>query len=706
MQRRLGVDIGGTFTDFVLIDRQHGGVVVEKCLTTPQSPEQAIFTGIEQIEDRCASGRPLRAEVAHATTLITNAILEKKGAKVGLLTTRGFRDVLEMGNETRYYVYDLVQQFPPPLVPRALRLEVSERTLSDGSIVAPVRDDEIEERVRQLVDEGVTAIAVMYLHAYRNPANELRTKEAIRRVAPDMPVSLSHEVVSRPREFERLSTTAADAYVKPIASDYMRRLADRMRRSRRSDAVSIMLSNGGISPIATAAEHPIQLVESGPAAGVEAAQYYGRLLKLDRVLAFDMGGTTAKLCLIRNGKVTRTDNFEVARVNRFRRGSGYRLAVSVYDLLEIGAGGGSIARLDQIGLLSVGPESAGSEPGPACYGSGGTEPTVTDADLVIGFIDSGSFLGGTFALDASAAESAISSRLAKPLGLSTPEAAWGVFDMVTEKMAAAARLHLSEHGEDPTRCTLIASGGAGPVHAVALARRMNCPRVIVPPLPGVMSAFGLLAARPAFELSRAVRAPLSAQCGPRIDRDFLELERETIERSGMSADVSVERHAELCHVGQDAAVEVDGSGDWSDPQTLTRMEADFAESYSQLFGRRGDGKTLQVVSLRVVVARDNPALTPPRAPASPPPSRPSRPVRFGPDDVHESPVRSRHDLAPGDIVNGPVIIEERESTTVVWPGDRLCVDQSGALVIELGEAPGNPRQSAGNTTPMSRESQT
>ncbi|WP_047148762.1 hydantoinase/oxoprolinase family protein [Aquamicrobium sp. LC103] len=685
MENRLGIDIGGTFTDFVMIDSSTGDVTVEKCLTTPAAPEQAIFTGIEQIETR--GGSPLRAEVVHATTLITNAILEHKGAQTGLITTRGFRDILEMGNETRYYVYDLFQSFPKPIVPRALRRGVAERTLTNGSIVESIDEEEVAQVVRELVAAGVDSIAVLFLHSYNNPTNERAARKIINKVAPQVSVSLSHEVVSRPREFERLSTTVVDAYVQPIAAGYMKKLAGRLRESGRSDSVSIMLSNGGIAPIETASKNPVQLVESGPAAGVEAAQYYGRLLGIDRVLAFDMGGTTAKLCLIREGKVSRTQDFEVGRVNRFRKGSGYRLAVSVYNLLEIGAGGGSIARINAMGLLAVGPDSAGSEPGPACYGRGGELPTVTDADLVLGFIDPASFLGGDFPLDPGAAERSILAALAETMSLSVPAAAWGIFDIVTETMASAARLHLSEQGDDPTRCTLIASGGAGPVHAVALARRMGCPHVVIPPLPGVMSAFGLLAARPAFERIRAVRFSLDDADAPEVERAFKRLEAETFAESGIRSGYIVERHVEICHRGQDSAVEVDGSGDWTIAATRARARADFADEYRRMFGRAGDGKPLQIAAMRVVVARANPDLRPPQT-ASDAASVAAgmRKVYFSPAMEIDTPVFLRHSLRAGASFHGPAIIEERESTTVIWPGDRVRVDASGAIIIDVGVA--------------------
>lgn len=683
MTLRLGVDIGGTFTDFVVIDEGTGAITVDKCLTTPRHPEEAILTGIGRMEARDLGGASFSADIVHATTLVTNAIIEGKGAATGLVTTEGFRDLLEMGRESRYYVYDLEPQFPQPIIPRSLRRTVHERTFVDGTSI-PLDEDELAGIVRDFQRQGVRAIAVMFLHSYRNPANELRARDVIRTVAPDMQVSLSHQVVSRPREYERLSTTVLDAYIKPIISGYIDRLQERLDERAYAKSLSMMLSNGGISPIDIAKDYPIQLVESGPAAGVEAARYYGNVLGLDRVLAFDMGGTTAKLCLVRDGKVGRTRDFEVARVHRYRKGSGYPIAVQVYDLLEIGAGGGSIAGIDGLGLLAVGPRSAGSEPGPACYGRGGTRPTVTDANVVLGFISPASFLGGEFVLDGEAAACAIDIHVAAPLGISIEAAAWGILDLVTETMASAARLHLAEHGQDPSRCALIATGGAGPVHAVALARRLEVPTVVVPPMPGVMSAFGLLVARRSFEISRAIRIPFSGVAIPEIERMFGEIEVETRARSGITGQMVIERYVEIRHVGQESAVEVEISGNWEGAATASAALDGFGDEYERRYGRRGDGGPLEISTLRVAVAAESggeqkwSAIQPEHALP-----RSQRTIRFG-EKSEAVAVIQRGALAAGDEVVGPAVIEERESTTVIWPGDRVVVDASSALIISVG----------------------
>lgn len=684
---RVGVDIGGTFTDFVLLNDETGQIFTEKCLTTPREPDKAIFQGLGNLESNALAETRFSGEVVHATTLITNAIIEGRGAKTGLITTKGFRDILEMARETRYDVYDLSLEFPKPVVPRHLRLTVDERTLSDGSIRKGVDPDEVAEVLSVFVEQGVRSVAVMFLHSFKNPENELEVRRIISELHPEMTVSLSHEVIAQPKEYERLSTTVLDAYVKPITEAYVKRLQVGLRDSERSEDVFMMLSNGGISPIDLACEFPIQLVESGPAAGVSAARHFGRQLSLPRVLAFDMGGTTAKLCLIKDGRVNRTREFEVARLQRFRSGSGYPLAVPVYHLLEIGAGGGSIARVNDLGLLAVGPRSAGSEPGPACYGLGGTEPTVTDADLLLGFLDENSFLGGEFKLDKAAARHAVESRLAACLGLPVEQATWGIFDIVTETMAAAARLHLAEQGEDPSLCSIVASGGAGPVHAVALAKRLGSPRVIIPPIPGVLSAFGLLAAPPSFEMTRSISAPATQDAADRVEEALGKLAVETLRLGRITGAHRVDRYLELRHRGQESAVEVDVTGDWSDQKTRQHALTQFADEYERLFGRRGDTVPLEISNLRIAITKERAEIQPHFAASVPlAAGETQRPVYFHAAEATATRVRQRSALRIGDVFAGPLIVEERESTTVIWPGDEVAVDASGSLVITVSGA--------------------
>ena len=520
---RLGIDIGGTFTDFVLIDDASGEVQVEKCLTTPPRPDEAVFTGIDRLAGRNRDLMARMKDVIHATTLVTNVIIERKGAKTGLITTKGFRDILELRREDRYFLFDMFIRFPAPLVPRSLRLGVTERVLADGAEFAPLAEEEVREAARSFRRENVAAVAVSFLHSYANPAHEKRVREILAEEMPGVPVSLSHEVHPEPKEYERTSTTVVNAYVKRVTETYLDELAKGLAKRGFRGRPFMMLSNGGTATIEAATRYPVQILESGPAAGVEAASFFARLMGIGNLLSFDMGGTTAKLCIVENGRAGRTRGFEVDRVHRFRHGSGIAVSIPVYDLLELGAGGGSIARINDLGLLQVGPESAAASPGPACYAQGGTEPTVTDADLVLGYLNPKFFLGGEMALDEMRARQAITKRVAEPANLKTLQAAAGIHELVNETMAAAARVYVAEKAKAPRDLTLVACGGAGPLHAVGLARKLGCPRVVIPPYSGVLSSLGLLAAPIAFERSRAVRRLLRDIDPAALERMFGEL---------------------------------------------------------------------------------------------------------------------------------------------------------------------------------------
>ncbi|HUB94587.1 MAG TPA: hydantoinase/oxoprolinase family protein, partial [Stellaceae bacterium] len=451
---RIGIDIGGTFTDFTVTDQSSGRIRIEKTLTTPERPELAVYTGLEKLAAALPDLLPAAHDIIHATTLVTNVILEGKGSKTGLLTTKGFADILEIAREVRYTVFDMFIRFPPPLVPRRLRVGVSERTLSDGSVIETLDEPEVRAAAALFRREGVKAVAICFLHSYRNSENERRAAEILRAELPEVDLSLSHEVLPEPKEFERTSTTVIDAYVKRVASAYIERLDGGLKSRGFARSLFLMLSNGGTATVETAKRFPVQILESGPAAGVEAVAFFGRLIGLDTMLAFDMGGTTAKLCIIENGQAARTRAFEVGRVHRFKAGSGYPVSLPVYDLLEIGAGGGSIARISSLGLLQVGPESAASDPGPACYGLGGEQPTVTDADLVLGYLDASHFLGGRMRLDRDLALSALASVGAR-LGMEPEEVAVGVFRIINSQMADLIRKSTIEQGHDPRDCVLV-----------------------------------------------------------------------------------------------------------------------------------------------------------------------------------------------------------------------------------------------------------
>ncbi len=494
---RIGIDIGGTFTDLLLVDPASGQTVAGKTLTTPDDPSRAVRTGLEQLLRDAGRSPEEVVQIVHGTTLVTNALIERKGATTALLTTRGFRDAVEIGREHRYDLYDLFLDLPKPLVPRYLRLEVTERVLSDGSIMIPLDRSEVEELGRALARQGIEAVAVCFLHSYLNPAHEREAGAILADVAPSLIVSLSSDVVPEIREYERASTTIANVYVRPVVARYLQRIQTGLQELGSSAPLLIMLSSGGICTVDTAARYPIRLVESGPAAGALAAAHIGTLTGRRSLLSFDMGGTTAKCCLIDNGQPSVTTEFEVSRVYRFKKGSGLPIRVPTIELIEIGAGGGSIARIDSLGLLKVGPDSAGADPGPACYGLGGGQPTVTDADLLLGYLDPEFFLGGRMRLDVAAARAAIGN-LGQRLGLDEIATAWGIHQVVNEQMASAARIHAIEQGKDPRSYAIFAFGGAGPVHAYRVAEILHSPEIVIPLGAGVASTIGFLVAPLAF----------------------------------------------------------------------------------------------------------------------------------------------------------------------------------------------------------------
>ena len=683
---RLGIDIGGTFTDFALIDDETGELHVEKTLTTPGNPDEAVFQGIDHLSGRLTGFLERTQEVIHATTLISNTLIAGNWVRTGLLTTEGFRDVLEMRREVRYDIYDLFIRFPEPIVPRFLRIGIPERMLRDGSMYLPLDEKAVRRAAKFFGEQGVKAVAVCFLHAFQNSAHERSAGEILADILPGAAISLSHEVHPVAKEYERTSTTVVDACIKPLVSAYLDRVAEGLNGRGYKRRLFIMLSNGGSATLEAAKKFPVNMVESGPAAGVEASAYYGRLINLVDQLSFDMGGTTAKLCIVEQGRAARTQSFEVNRVHRFKAGSGIPIAVPVYDLLEIGAGGGSIARVDDLGLLQVGPESAGSNPGPACYGQGGKLPTVTDSDLYLGFLNPAYFLGGEMALQPESAARAIEEHVARPLGLGPEQAAAGIFQMVTETMAAAARVYITDKAKAAPSLALVAFGGAGPVHAVALARVLGCPEVIIPPYSGVMSSLGLLVAPLAFERSRSVQRLLEQIDLAWLEERFLELEAETLSLMPEGSEPEYRRTLDLCHPGQDHALEVEVRAPFSRPESPAQWKQAFEDNYRSLYGRVDGENPIQVQAQRVHLSQ---RLKPLRiqAPDATAPAVPKahRPVyAFDQGRFADTPVYNRASLQVGQSIPGPAIVEERESTTVLASGDMLEVDPIGCLRIQVG----------------------
>src|SRR5881296_1039446 len=605
MPARLGVDIGGTFTDLVVIDEATGTARVGKVLTTAKDPAHGVEEGIHALLDEAGVRSDAVRAVVHGTTLATNALIERKGAKTALLTTEGFRDALEIRREGRYDMYDLFIDPPPPLVPRHLRREVPERLLADGSILKTLDEAAARRALAELARDGVEALAICLLHAYVNPAHERRLSEIAREVSPGLSVSCSSEVVPEIREYERASTTCANVYVAPLMARYLEDLERRLAALGIDGQLYIMQSSGGTALPPLARRLPVRLVESGPAAGALAAAQAARERHEPKLLSFDMGGTTAKACVIDDGVPLVGREFEVARADRFKKGSGLPIRVPVIELIEIGAGGGSIARVDRMGLLKVGPDSAGADPGPACYNLGGRFPTVTDADLLLGYLDAEFFLGGRMRLDREAARRSIEEHVASPLGLDVIAAAWGIHRVVNENMAAAARIHGIERGRDLRSYPLFAFGGAGPVHCWQVARVLRVERILLPFGAGAMSAYGLLAAPLAFDFVRTGRQRLDSADWPEINRLFDEMEgegRQLLARAGVaSGDVIVSRLAEMRYVGQGHEVEAAVPAATLSGASLTQITASFEHAYRALYHRLPQGVPIEALNWRVIV---------------------------------------------------------------------------------------------------------
>lgn len=685
----LGLDIGGTFTDIVVYDQRGAVSFSHKELTTPEAPHRGVVTGIKHLFGRENLAYADVKRVVHATTLFTNALIERKGAATALITTEGFRDTLEMRREHKYELYDLFIELPEPLVPRRLRAEVPERTGPDGKVEIKLDESALRARVRELVGGGVQSLAIVFLHAYANPSHERRAGEIIAKEFPGLPVSLSSAVAPQIREYERTSTTAVNAYIKPLAESYLDLLAGEIAKLGVRAPLFMMLSNGGLTHIDEAKRVPVQLLESGPAAGALAGALFGKRSQVDDVLAFDMGGTTAKLAMVEGGEPLIAYHFEASRAKRFAEGSGLPINISTIELIEIGAGGGSIAEIDTLGLLKVGPRSAGAAPGPACYGRGGIEPTVTDANLVLGFLDASTFAGGTMTIDRARAEGVIKP-LAEKAGLSIAEVAWGIHSVVNENMAAAARVHVAERGHHASEFALLATGGGGPLHACEVAKRLGIGKVICPPSAGVASALGLLMAPARVDRVTTLACKLDRLDWQEFERAYKSLEaeaREVIAATVSKSKVTVQRLADLRFVGQGFELVTPLPRGPYAVKSLAAIRTAFLAEYKRIFQQVPPVGAIEVINIRV-------ALTAPVG-------RAALKVEGGKgkgaqaltgkrkawlaarEKFVEMPVYDRYRLPVGSHINGPAIIEEASSTTVVPGGGRAHVDRSGNLVVTL-----------------------
>jgi N-methylhydantoinase A len=682
---RLAVDIGGTFTD-VAVERGEERWT-GKVLTTPAAPEQGVLAGVRLVLEKAGLTPADLALVIHGTTLATNAIIERKGARTALITTEGFRDVLALGNESRYDQYDLNIELPEPLVPRRWRLPVRERLDNTGRVLLPLDEAGVEQAVAFARAEGVAALAIGFLHSFVNAAHERQAAALVKRLWPEVPVSLSSEVSPEMREWERFSTTVANAYVQPLMASYLGRLEQGLRAAGVACPLFMMLSGGGLTTLETAARFPIRLVESGPAGGAIFSAHVAKERGLEKVLSFDMGGTTAKVCLIDGYQPQASRTFEVARVGRFKKGSGLPLRIPVIEMVEIGAGGGSLAQVDAMGRIQVGPESAGAMPGPACYGRGGTRPAVTDANLALGRYNPETFAGGTLALDAEAARGALEREVGGKLGLDAAMAGLGVVEMVDENMANAARVHAIESGKGFEGRTIIAFGGGGPVHGYRVAEKIGVTRMLVPSGAGVGSAIGFLRAPVAYEVVKSLYQRFAS-----FDREAVNAllagmaneARAVVGAAAGDAPVTQTRIAYMRYVGQGHEIAVPlPPRDLADGD-VAEVRAAYDAEYTRFYDRPVPGSDVEILSFAVtvatVVAEVAPVAAVHEAPA-PAPTGVQRVRDTATGAVAEWAVYDRAGMAPGASVSGPCIIAEAETSTLVGPGWRCAMDGLGYLEL-------------------------
>jgi len=692
----VGIDIGGTFTDVVALDYVEGKLHSLKVLTTHGDPALGVAEGVARLIEACRIDPAEVSRVVHATTLFTNALIERRGSVTGLLTTEGFRDVLEIGHERKYDLYDLHIEAASPLVPRSLRAETGARMDAKGRELAPVDEQAVRGAVADLVARGVESLAVCLLHAYADNTHELAVRRIVEREFPDLAVTLSSEVAPVVREFERMSTTVANAYIKPLANQYLDALQARLRELGLRVDVLMMLSNGGLSHIAEAKRTPIELLESGPAAGAISASHYSARDDQANLLAFDMGGTTAKLCLVEASRPSISFGFEAARQKRFAEGSGLPIRITTIDLIEIGAGGGSIAHQDALGLMKVGPRSAGSEPGPACYGLGGTEPTVTDANLILGYLNPDYFAGGTLSIDLARATEAVGG-LGESLGHDAVSVAWGVHDIVAENMAGAARVHVAERGRDPRDFVLLCTGGGGPLHAYYVAQKIGVKTILCPPAAGVASAYGLLVAPARADRSRTVSMQPARDSLSALEAAYVELESQAraalLPLDATFGPVRLRRQADGRYVGQGFTLTVSlpagpyGDGEEAE-QVRQALVAAFESGYREKFGRTPPNVPVELMNLRVTGEAPPRQRLVPEALASgqsAPPTNHRRVYFREAGGYVDTPVYARASLRTGFACKGPMLVEDEGSTLVVGPKGRVEQQASGNLVITIQE---------------------
>lgn len=686
MRFRVGVDIGGTFTDAVVIDDQ-GRVSLFKDPSTPSDPSIGMLSCLRKAARAYGMefGDFLRATeiLVHGTTVATNAMLQYRGARVGLITTRGFRDSLEMFRAHKENLWDLSAQRPPMIVPRYLRVGVTERIDSRGQVLVPLAEEEVRQALRLFRDEGVVSVAVCTLFSYLNDSHERRIKEIVREEWPECHVSISSEIMRQIREFERTSTTVVNAYISPVLARYLRNLQGALQEEGLQRDFLVTASNGGVMSAEYAAAYGVTTLLSGPAAGAVGGKFFSQLLGLPNLIITDMGGTSFDVTLIKDGEYSLTTEGWVA---------GYRVAIPSIDIHTIGAGGGSIARVDEGGLLRVGPLSAGADPGPACYGRGGTEPTTTDANVVLGYLNPDYFLGGEMKLDAAAARRAIQEKIADPLGLDVVQAAHGMFKVINANMADAIRVISIERGHDPRECALVAAGGAGPIHACRLAQEVGIPTVVVPQVASVFCALGMLESDLKHDYVRTFYARLGSVDVEALNRTFAEMDEEgksTLEREGIPADrVRIERSMDMRYVGQHHEVTVPVPGGTISAGDIPALAEAFHRVHERLYTYSEPESEVEIINLRVAAVGAVPKTRLERQPeAGPDASAARKGVRQAfieeAGGMVEVPVYDGHRLRSGNVLDGPAIVEMVTTTVVLFPGNRAWVDPYGNLVVEV-----------------------
>lgn len=688
---RIGVDIGGTFTDFALYDDADLVAATHKCLTTPDDPARAVIEGVTHLCSAACVPPAAVGTVVHGTTLVTNAVIERKGVPTAMLVTRGFRDLLDIGQERRYDLYDLRIRYPEPAVPRHLRFEVTERLRYDGTVLQAVEFDGLAEQLDSAIARhGVEAAAVCFLHAYVNDRHERATADWLAERFPSLTVSTSSAVLPSIREYERWTTACLNASVQPVVARYLTRIEDGLRGVGCLAALLVMTSSGTTLTAEIARRLPIRLLESGPAAGALMSARHGSSLGLQQLLSFDMGGTTAKGCIVQQGRPLKRYRMEVARMHEFRKGSGLPVGLPVIDMIEIGAGGGSLAELDERGVIRVGPRSAGALPGPACYGRGGIRPTLTDANLVLGYLGADSFLGGAMQLDTASASAVIADGIAGRLGVDVERAAWGIHEVINEDVARAFRVHASECGVDYRNCSMVVFGGSGPLHGTRIARKLRIPRVICPAGAGVMSAFGLLSSPVGFELARSLRVAVTDLTDERLRAQLDSLRRETeaeLRSAGIDPESASYRiQLDMRYEGQGYEVEVA----MPESATMVLLRTAFDAAYLAVFGASFPQRPAEIVTWKVEAFGPEPGEGRSYALREPPTrglAAKGERLAWNPDtgQLEPWPVVDRYALSVGDTIAGPALVEEHESTFVLGPRDRLSVDAQRNIVVSIAE---------------------